>query len=61
LQRVWEDVLPAMGALLVCGGGGQALYPQLARLTPSARVVAAPVTANAAGYASLMAARVQAG
>ena len=61
LQRVWEDVLPAMGALLVCGGGGQALYSQLARLSPSARVVAAPVTANAAGYASLMAARLQTG
>ncbi|MCL6596788.1 MAG: ParM/StbA family protein [Firmicutes bacterium] len=55
LRRVWEDALPDMAALLVCGGGGVALYPRLAELTPVARLVPEPVTANAAGYSVLLA------
>ena len=57
VRRAWGPDLDLVGALLISGGGGQALYPHLAELSPLARLAPDPLFANARGFQALLAAQ----
>jgi plasmid segregation protein ParM len=50
VRRAWGDRLALLGAVLLAGGGGEALAPHLADLHPLLRLVPDPVWANARGF-----------
>jgi hypothetical protein len=56
LKEAWGGALGQVGVVLVAGGGGRALYPHLARTLPAPSLMAVPASANARGYAAMMAA-----
>ncbi|MBX6351541.1 MAG: ParM/StbA family protein [Clostridia bacterium] len=53
IRRAWDDRLDFLDALFVAGGGGQAMFPQLKALHPSATLLDDPIFANARGFLSL--------
>lgn len=57
LRQIWGEHLDRLDAVLVAGGGGQALFTELAPLHPAARLVAEPSFGNALGYLYALQAR----
>ncbi len=53
VRRAWGDRLALLGAVLVGGGGGQALAPFLTDLHPLTRLMPEPVWANALGFLAM--------
>ncbi len=53
IRRSWGDRLGLLGAVLVCGGGGEALAPHLQGLHPLVRAVPDALWANALGFLAM--------
>ena len=54
VRRAWGDRLPLLGAVLVCGGGGQALAPHLAEVHPLVQLLPDALYANAMGHLAMV-------
>ena len=54
VRRAWGDRLALLGAVLVCGGGGQALAPHLAEVHPLVQLLPEALYANALGYLAMV-------
>lgn len=50
IKLAWGEEMDHLAAVLVAGGGGQALFPYLRDTFPAARLVPDPLWANAEGY-----------
>ncbi len=59
IRRAWGDRLPLLGAVLLSGGGGEAVAPFLRDLHPLARPMPDALWANALGFLAMAGATVQ--
>lgn len=57
VKLAWGDDADHLGAVLIAGGGGEALFPHLAAMLPAARLVPDALWANAEGYLAAQAAQ----
>lgn len=57
IKLAWGDEAEHLAAVLVAGGGGEALYPYLAAHFPAARLAEDAIYANAQGYLAAQALR----
>ena len=53
VRRAWGDRLGLLGAVLVCGGGGETIAPHLQGLHPLVRAVPDALWANALGFLAM--------
>ncbi len=60
LRRAWTDRLGTLGAVLLAGGGGEALAPHLRALHPLTGMVPDAAFSNALGFLSMLGVRVPA-
>lgn len=58
LKEAWGPAMSQIGTVLLAGGGGVSLFPNLRQVLPNVRVLSDPTSANARGYASLLSASV---
>lgn len=58
LRRAWTERLATLGAVLLAGGGGEALAPHLPALHPLTRTVPDAAFANALGFLAMLGVRV---
>ena len=54
VRRAWGDRLALLGAVLVCGGGGQAIAAYLGGVHPLVQLVPDALYANALGYLGMV-------